>query len=149
MLFTKTYFCKACLVLISTSIIAFHGQFVMAGDRGLRNYKKCNFHQSACTMSLSNATVTLDIQPKPVKAMRTLTFDLEVSGTVLTRQPYIDLDMPGMVMGPNHVLMKSVGEGIYEGEGFIVKCPSGKRKWRAKVTLPGVGIVDFVFDVLH
>jgi len=45
--------------------------------------------------------------------------------------------------------MKQVEEGSYEGEGFIVKCPSGKRVWRAKVTLPGVGIVDFVFDVLH
>ena len=147
--FTKTHFYKACLVLISITVIAFHGQSVMAGDRALRKYKKCNFHQSACTMSLSNATVTLDIQPKPVRAMRTLTFGLKISGTMLTQQPYIDLDMPGMVMGPNRVLMKPVEEGSYEGEGFIVKCPSGKRVWRAKVTLPGVGIVDFVFDVLH
>ena len=147
--FTKTHFYKACLVLISIAIVFSHGQTVMAGDRALRKYKKCNFHQSACTMSLSNATVTLDIQPKPVKAMRTLTFDLEVSGTVLTRQPHIDLDMPGMVMGPNRVPMKPIKEGLYKGEGFIVKCPTGKRTWRAKVTLPGVGIVDFVFDVLH
>ncbi len=149
MLLTKSHFCMTGLISIAIGSIVFNGQTALAEDPDLRTYKKCNFHQSACTVSMSNRTVTLDIRPKPVKAMRTLTFALEVSGEPLTTRPYIDLDMPGMVMGPNRVLMKPVGGDSYEGEGFIVKCPSGLKVWCAKVTLPGVGIAEFVFNVLY
>jgi hypothetical protein len=149
MLLTKSHFYMTGLILISICRIVFNGQTALAGDQALRIYKKCNFHQSACTVSLSDTTVTLNIRPKPVRAMRALTFTLEISGRSLTSQPYIDLDMPAMAMGPNRVPMKPVGEGVYEGVGFIVKCPSGLKVWCAKVTLPGVGIAEFVFHVLY
>ena len=36
-----------------------------------------------------------------------------------------------------------------KGQGVIVRCPSGKRIWRATVTLPSIGNVDFTFDVVY
>ncbi len=110
----------------------------------------CNIQESACTQSLGDGTVTLDIFPKPVKAMADLTFELILSGLTLTTAPYIDLGMPGMKMGPNHVLMKpSDQKHTYTGTGIIVRCPSGRTIWKADVTLPGVGSVEYVFDVIY
>lgn len=137
------------LLLIPAFVILCLSPPVTAAERISRSFNKCDFHRASCTATLPHATVTLDIRPKPVKAMKTLTFELQVSGRLPDSSPYIDLGMPGMKMGPNRVLLKALGEGRYQGQGIIVRCPSGKRLWRAEVTLPGVGIAGFVFDVLY
>ena len=122
---------------------------VMAKDHELRKINECDVHHSACTTTLPGAIITLDISPKPVKAMKDLTFRVEVSGKQPISQPYMDLGMPGMRMGPNRVALEAAGEGKYEGKGIIVRCPSGRRTWYARVTLPGVGTVEFVYDVIY
>ena len=109
----------------------------------------CDIQLGPCTRVKETLTVTLDIIPKPVKAMKELTFRLTLTGRELSDNPHIDLSMPGMDMGPNRVLMARVGNNTYEGLGVIVKCPSGRRTWKAKVTLPDAGVMDFVFDVLY
>ena len=109
----------------------------------------CDIQLGPCTKVKEALTVTLDIIPKPVKAMKELTFRLTLTGRELSDNPHIDLSMPGMDMGPNRVLMARVGSNTYEGQGVIVKCPSGRRTWKAAVTLPEAGVMDFVFDVLY
>ena len=109
----------------------------------------CDIQLGPCTKVKETLTVTLEIFPKPVKAMKELTFRLTLTGRELSDNPHIDLSMPGMDMGPNRVLMARVGNNTYEGQGVIVKCPSGRRTWKAKVTLPDAGVMDFVFDVLY
>jgi hypothetical protein len=112
--------------------------------------KKCNIHESSCTKSLPDCAVTLDIDPKPVKAMTDLTFTVILSGKKPSANPYIDLGMPGMKMGPNVVKLKEATEkNTFEGTGIIVRCPSGRRTWKASVTVPDVGTVEFVFDVIY
>jgi hypothetical protein len=111
--------------------------------------KNCNIQEGSCTLDLSGHKVTLDIHPKPVKAMNDLTFRVTLTGEPLSSLPYIDLGMPGMKMGPNRVVLKEVGEGIYEGAGVIVRCSSGRRTWRATVTFPDLGEVKFIFDVIY
>jgi len=81
--------------------------------------------------------------------MTDLTFTLTVSGKSLAGDPTIDLGMPGMNMGPNRVELRRVRDNVFEGQGIIVRCPSGRRTWRASVTLPEAGKVEFVFDVLY
>jgi hypothetical protein len=111
----------------------------------------CDLHQGACAQILSEVTVTLDVTPKPIKAMQALLFKVTLTGNPPphAKAAHIDLGMPGMNMGPNRVLLKSVGSGIYEGQGVIVRCPSGRRTWRATVSIPTVGQSDFVFDVIY
>jgi hypothetical protein len=109
----------------------------------------CDIQLGPCTKVKDTLTVTLDISPKPVKAMKELTFRLSFDGRELSDNPYIDLGMPGMAMGPNRVLMNRVGNNTYEGRGVIVRCPSGQRTWKASVTLPDAGVIDFVFDVIY
>jgi hypothetical protein len=123
---------------------------ILAGDK-YQEMINCDLHAGPCTQSLSENTVTLEVTPRPVKALQNLSFRVTLSGKqlVLTQAPYIDLGMPGMNMGPNRVQLKSAGGNSYEGQGVIVKCPSGRRTWQATVTIPDAGQTEFIFDVIY
>ena len=109
----------------------------------------CDIQSGGCRKQINARTVHLEILPKPVKAMKDLTFQVKISGDSLSEAPFIDLSMPGMKMGPNRVILKKNGAATYEGQGVIVRCPSGKTIWQATVTLPDVGSVVFTFDVIY
>ena len=109
----------------------------------------CDAHKGVCSQSLGNHTISLEILPRPVKAMQDLVFKVSVSGSPPSKFPYIDLGMPAMKMGPNRVLLKPAGQGHYEGKGVIVRCKSGRRTWVANVIIPEAGEVKFVFDVIY
>ena len=123
---------------------------ISAGDK-YQEMINCDLHQGACTQNLAGSTVTLAVTPRPVKAMQDLLFQVSITGKLPTsaQLPYIDLGMPGMNMGPNRVQLKSVGNNSYDGRGVIVKCPSGRRTWQARLTIPDVGQTDFIFDVVY
>jgi hypothetical protein len=121
----------------------------VAGDK----YQKminCDLHKGACTQLLDGHKVTLTVTPRPVKAMADLAFEVafedDPGGEAA---PYIDLGMPGMNMGKNRVVLEPEKPGMYKGTGVIVRCKSGRRTWRATVTIPGMGSADFVFDVIY
>jgi hypothetical protein len=120
-----------------------------AGDPGPKGSVNCDIQQGACSKRLGDLTVSLDILPKPVMAMKDLTFTLTVSGKNFSSEPFLDLGMPGMDMGPNRVELRRVKDTVYEGQGVIVRCPSGRKTWKATVTLPQTGKVEFVFDVVY
>jgi hypothetical protein len=109
----------------------------------------CTIQEGPCTSELGDRTVVLDITPRPVKAMKELTFQVRISGGEPDTTPRIDLGMPGMKMGPNRVEMEKTGGGLYQGKAVIVRCPSGKTVWEALVTIPGTGEASFIFDVIY
>ncbi|MEJ2102235.1 MAG: hypothetical protein P8X68_20045 [Desulfobacterales bacterium] len=136
------------------SLIAFFSMVTPADVVADDKYQKminCDLHKSSCSQTLSENTVTLEVTPRPVKAMQDLSFKISLTANLPsgTKPPYIDLGMPGMKMGPNRVHLKSTGNNTYEGRGVIVKCPSGRRIWRATVIIPGMGQTDFIFDVIY
>ena len=135
--------------LLAAFLMAVSGD-ISAGEK-YQEMINCDLHQGACTQNLAGFTVTLEVSPRPVKAMHDLLFQVTFSGKLPsnTKLPYIDLGMPGMKMGPNRVQLKSEGNHTYEGRGVIVKCPSGRRTWRARVTIPDVGHTNFIFDVIY
>ncbi len=120
-----------------------------AADPTPESLVNCSIQQGPCIKDLGGMTVTLDILPKPVIAMKDLKFQVILSGEKPITNPYIDLGMPGMDMGPNRVQLRAVKDSVYEGQGIIVRCPSGRRTWKATVTLPGAGQAEFVFDVIY
>lgn len=109
----------------------------------------CAIQSGPCTKSFAAGTLTLDINPKPVRAMENLTFTVTFSGVKPAHDPFIDLAMPGMIMGPNRVVLKRAGDTTYQGTGVIVRCPSGRRTWKATVTVPDRGSAEFIFDVVY
>ncbi len=135
--------CLFCNLIIPTAL----------ADDSLIN---CDAHKGACSQTIEGLTVSLEITPRPVKAMQDLVFKVSLSGSPSgqspyspPQSPYIDLGMPAMKMGPNRVELKENGTGTYEGSGVIVRCKSGRRTWYANVTIPGSGEVKFIFDVIY
>jgi hypothetical protein len=120
--------------------------FAMDSKTGQIN---CDIQNQPCTRMVSGGSISFDIQPKPVKAMENLKFEVKIKNLDLNQAPTIDLGMPGMKMGPNQIKMKRTADGVYQGEGIIVRCPSGKTLWQAIINLPGKDSVDFIFDVIY
>jgi hypothetical protein len=140
---------SALSLLILIGILVLGGQvapqLALAGEVTIN----CDAHAGACSQSSGAITVSLEISPRPVKAMQDLVFKVSIEGTTPASHPHIDLGMPAMKMGPNQVALKPTGPGSYEGTGVIVRCPSGKRTWYANVIIPESGEVKFVFDVIY
>jgi hypothetical protein len=110
----------------------------------------CDIQKGACEKVVDGHRITLEVSPRPVRAMHDLTFKVTVGDFGgLSAAPYIDLNMPAMDMGPNRVMLKDLGQGVFEGRGVIVRCRSGRKTWRARVILPDLGGADFIFDVVY
>lgn len=131
-------FC-ALVTLFSTSVS------LMAGETAI----DCDIQTGGCQKEFMGRTVSLEILPRPVRAMRNLTFRVKVSGNPIPAPPSIDLGMHAMHMGKNHVVMKKFDNQLYEGQGVIVRCKSGNTIWWAKVNLPEMGSVMYTFDVIY
>jgi len=133
------------LILAGIPVFGGWAALAMAADTMIN----CDAHKGICSQSSGDLTVSLEIVPRPVKAMQDLVFKVSIKGASPAQQPHIDLGMPAMKMGPNQVSLKPTGPGTYEGSGVIVRCPSGKRTWFANVIVPGSGEVKFIFNVIY
>jgi hypothetical protein len=135
-----------CLIVMGIAVFSFSGH---ARAQGAQSVIDCAIQSGPCTKSFADGTLTLDITPRPVRAMHDLTFTVTFSGVKPASDLVIDLSMPGMPMGPNRVVLKRAGDNTYQGTGVIVRCPSGRRTWKATVAVPDKGSAEFVFDVVY
>jgi len=90
------------------------------------------------TVAGSDARITLEITPRPVRGMADLDFLVRARRGALPAgetEGEIAITMPGMYMGENRVPLAALGDGSFRGKGLIVRCPSGRRVWSAEVTL--------------
>lgn len=107
----------------------------------------CFIDLGPCSSAMAGKQVVLDISPRPVKTMKELTFTVRAAGRNTAPTLLLDLSMPGMYMGRNEVILKKTPAGSYSGKGIIPRCPSGKKLWRAELTIPGAGKVSYTFNV--
>ena len=113
----------------------------------------CAVNEGSCVRNVNGLAVTLDISPKPVRAMQDLSFEvrLERDGRPAgANSVEVDLAMPGMQMGENRVRLQKVRHGLFQGRGVVVRCPSGQMLWKASVIVIGDGPVvtaDFLLEV--
>jgi len=120
---------------------------------------ECRIDAGACIkkMRAEDLTVSLDIRPKPVKTMSELVFSVSLSkggAPVTGADVALNLTMPGMYMAANKTALQHKGGGKYEGKGVIVRCPSGRKRWKAEVLINKNGAgqgpeikTDYVFEV--
>lgn len=116
------------------------GRMAAARDEEKTGPARCAISAGPCEarMAEAGATVTLEIEPRPVRALADLTFTVRARRGALPlggADGEIALSMPGMYMGENRVRLASLGGGVYRGKGVIVRCPSGHRSWSAEVIL--------------
>jgi len=121
--------------------------FYVQAYADMSDYKPdCNFDRGPCIKIINNAEVTFDINPKPVKTMEELSFTVNLKG-IDPEKLIVSLDMPGMYMGENRVLLKESSNGKFTGKGVIPGCSTGGKLWRATIEIPGKGKVHFSFNV--
>ena len=109
----------------------------------------CDINIAACKKNSGNAEITFDITPKPVRAMRELTFTVRLKNGATPGKIIVTLGMPDMYMGENKVVLERSAKDTYSGKGVIPKCRSGKRLWRATVETPEGKKTDFVFNIVY
>ena len=139
-------------ILIAISVLSALGisaEITPAIAKDKKSIVDCDIQNSSCRKSLPGCDILFDIHPKPVEAMKDLTFRVHISGKEPDGEPFIDLGMPGMNMGRNRVSLNEIDQATYEGIGIIVRCASGRKIWYAKVTIPGIGFVTYTFDVIY
>jgi hypothetical protein len=113
----------------------------------------CMMDAGPCIKTVNGLTVAFDITPKPLKAMNSLLFRTTVSNKgrpVTDASISIDLSMPGMFMGQNVIGLTHLHDGMYEGQGVIVRCTSGKKIWQASVAIHEAdkeSVVNYIFEV--
>jgi hypothetical protein len=113
----------------------------------------CRLDAGPCVRTDGALTLILDITPKPLEVMRELTFTVivkEGGKPVPDALLLIDLSMPGMYMGKNVVRLTHRADGVYEGTGVIIRCPSGGKIWQALVIMERAekkSVVNYLFEV--
>ena len=139
------------LFLVWIALSIFFSSPTVQADNAHREDINCDLHDGACVQRIDATDITLEVTPRPVRAMTDLVFKVTISGNgkELSAPPHIDLNMPKMNMGKNLVKMTTTGPSVYQGKGVIVRCASGHRVWRATVTVPDLGQADFIFDVIY
>lgn len=100
----------------------------------------CRINDGPCEKEISSGGIkaVFDIQPKPVKAMSGLDFSLALSrgdAPLIEADVKLELAMPGMHMAENRIVLRHKGNGRYEGRGVVVRCPSGRRIWKARAVI--------------
>lgn len=141
-------------VYISIGIAVLLNVTLACSDDSEKERADCDIQSGPCVrMTGPRTEITLDITPRPVKAMAELLFTVTVrkdgkpvSGADVT----LDLTMPGMAMGENKPRLSSASSGRYTGKGVVVRCPSGIKIWKAQVTIHAkqdTETASFIFEV--
>ena len=112
---------KVSLCIVVLGLLTFVIRPPVSSAKSEPHWVKCDIHAGPCYAALKGVKVSLDIKPKPVKAMQNLTFTVSFAGEKPGADPYIDLGMPGMNMGRNRVTLKPAGESVFQGKGVIVR----------------------------
>jgi hypothetical protein len=130
------------------STLALFASMLIAGSE-LNAYTVDNsIHKKACTVSAGQRTLTLNIDPKPVKHMKELTFSVTVTPCdKLPETLLLDLSMPDMPMGKNQVTLIKKSACLYVGKGIIVRCMSGRTLWQATILSAELNNPAFTFNV--
>ncbi|MEI6652864.1 MAG: hypothetical protein WCL42_09865 [Chlorobiaceae bacterium] len=130
------------------STLALFASIMMVGSTLHASAVDNSIHEKACSVTVGQRTVTLNIEPKPVKHMKELTFSVTVNPCdKLPETLLLDLSMPGMQMGKNQVTLVKKSGCLYEGKGIIVRCMSGRTLWQATVLSDTLNNPAFTFNV--
>jgi hypothetical protein len=122
---------------------------ISCSGKGSSPSPDCDIDSGHCIKSYRGKEIDFDIEPRPVKAMESLYFRIKLKNYENPRSIIIDLSMPEMPMGYNHVLLEKTGMDTYEGRGIIPVCPSGKKLWRASIIINDKTEESFLFNVQH
>lgn len=112
-------------------------------ERRLVAAAPCELGAGPCTRALpGGGELTLELAPRPLRTMADLAVAVTVRRAGAPLEPdavTVSFAMPGMAMGENRVALARRGPGRFEGKAVLVRCPSGRRDWVARVSVAAAG----------
>ena len=110
----------------------------------------CDLQQGPCSVALpQGGRLRLELSPRPVKVMSSLSIGVEVLGAAQAAKVLVDFAGVDMNMGFNRPQLDAVGDGRFSGETMLPACVTGRMTWRATVLLESDGrrvAAPFHFD---
>lgn len=101
--------------------------------------KPCDLHHSACQAVFSRGgTVTLSIEPRPIRALNRLHIQVQLKG-IKAQSVLVDFRGVNMNMGYNRPVLKPVTDGHYVGGWVLASCGLEKMVWQATVLIESNG----------
>ncbi|MBN0989533.1 hypothetical protein [Amphritea pacifica] len=95
----------------------------------------CDLNQQSCTVDMGEVSLTVDIQPRPVRSMTPLNYRVSIDGTSASKV-IINLQGSEMYMGINQTQLTPVesSPGNFSGQGELAVCTTGEMLWRLTVS---------------
>ena len=143
--------CLAIGVIAAAAYKVYRQSAPPPGEQRVALDPTCDLHSGPCTLSgPDGVAVTLDVSPRPIPLIQTLTLSVQVEGTPVS---VVSVDFAGvdMDMGFNRFLLQARGAGQFNGTGMLPICTRSRMTWEARVLLQHEGkilIFPFRFDTL-
>ena len=95
----------------------------------------CDLNDKSCTVHMGEVSLTLDIQPRPVRSMAPLNYRVSIVGARASNV-LISLQGSEMYMGINQTPLTAVESkpGVFSGQGELAVCTTGEMLWRLTVS---------------
>ncbi len=95
----------------------------------------CDLNKQSCSVNMGEVSMTLDIQPRPVRSLVPLNYQLRINGTTASKV-MINLQGSEMFMGINQTELTPVENkpGDFIGKGELAVCTTGEMLWRLTVS---------------
>ncbi|SEQ43664.1 hypothetical protein SAMN03080615_01548 [Amphritea atlantica] len=95
----------------------------------------CDLNQQSCTVDMGEVSLSVDIQPRPVRSLTPLNYRVSINGTSASKV-IIDLQGSEMYMGINQTELTAdeSSPGAFSGQGELAICTTGEMLWRLTVS---------------
>lgn len=95
----------------------------------------CDINRQACTVNMGQARLTLDIQPRPIRSMTPLNYQVTIEGGDAS-EVMVNLQGSEMFMGINQTALTAVEgkPGVFQGVGQLAVCTTGEMLWHLTVS---------------
>ncbi|MDD2383858.1 MAG: hypothetical protein PHN18_06665 [Sulfurospirillaceae bacterium] len=137
--FLKLFFIEALIVGLVSAYFLIDSHDVYRWWAGKTTFttasQECNLNTEHCEVALiDNSSLRLDIEPKPIPLMKSITFRVQIEDASL---PFIEATLfaTNMNMGLHTFKLFSKGDGLYEGEGMLPTCIVGNMIWQTNIVL--------------
>lgn len=96
---------------------------------------QCDLNKQSCTVDMGKVSLTLDIQPRPIRSMTPLNYRVSIDGT-RSNKVMVKLQGSEMYMGINQTELTPVDDkpGDFSGKGELAVCTTGEMLWRLTVS---------------
>ncbi|WLQ16595.1 hypothetical protein O5O45_11755 [Hahella aquimaris] len=93
---------------------------------------ECAPGQGECQVSVNEGDVRFSFGDEPIHPSRAFPIRLQLQG-INAERIRVDFEGADMYMGLNQVKLTQTANGVYQGEGYLPVCITGRMQWRATV----------------